>query len=158
MSALGAAQVVPVLASVFATALAAEPTVVYGGPKPSGDSPTEYLAVGWEPDGDGVVSDRGLSSMGNRWVDESGDVTCTLVVWSGDDDTAPLLARAGALFALLDAALLSNPALSGALIAGANDGSYARTLGQVRVRPESTTAGAVVRVAFTIHYSSLLIT
>lgn len=156
-SAIG--DVVPALGAVITAALAAEPTTVYVGPKPTSDSPTEYVTVAFDPGGDTdwVTTDQEISDLGNRWVDESGDVICSATAWSGDSDTTGLLARVDDLIDLIDAALKANPTLSGVLVNGAKDGSYARVLGKGSMRPASTADGAIVRQTFTVHYSTLLV-
>jgi len=148
---------VPALAALATAAFAAEPTAVYVGPKPSSAAPTEYLTVAFDPsnDGDGVESEQVISELGNRWVDERGDVTCTLTAWTGGTDSAALVARVDHLLDLLDAALAANPSL-GVLVPGAEDGSFARVLGRLTLRQESTASGAIVRQTFTVHYSTLM--
>lgn len=156
-SAIG--QVIPALTTVLTTALAAQTgTLVFTGPKPTADYAQEYLTVGFDPSGDGpgVDSDQRVSALGNRWIDESGDITCSITCWSGDDDTAPMLARADIILDIVDAALAANPTLSGVLVGGADDGSYARVLGKASYAPAVGTDGAIVRLTFTIHYSTLL--
>jgi hypothetical protein len=147
--------VVPALVTLATTALA--PTVVYHGPKPSSAAPTEYLCVAFNPEGgNGVVTAQVASALGNRWVDESGDVICSLTAWSGGSDTDALLARVDDLLDLLDAALKANPTLGGVLVGGADDGSYARVLGAGAYESTGDTQGVAARLTFTIHYSSLL--
>ena len=154
-SAIG--DVLPALGVLVTTAVS--PTRVYVGPKPTSENAREFLCVGFDPDGtgDGVTTDQTISPMGNDWVDESGDVTCTVVCWSGSTDTAPLLARADDLLDLVDAALKADPRLGGVLVNGAADGSKARVLGRGGMQLSSAARGASARLTFTIHYSTLLV-
>lgn len=151
-SAIG--EVVPALVGVFTTALAAEPTKVYGGPKPTSANAREYVLVAFnpEPDGNGVETEQDISDLGNRWVDEQGTVQCSVTCWSGSTDPAPLLARCDTLLDLLDAALVADPTLGGVIYAG----YFARILGAASLRQESTADGAIVRLGFTVTYSTLL--
>lgn len=156
-SAIG--DVLPALVALVTTAVA--PTTVYGGPKPTSDTPAEYVTVGFDPnnpDTDGVVTDQDVSPMGNDWVDERGDVTCGITVWSGDSDATALVQRADDLLDLIDAALKANPRLGGVLVNGSSDGSKARVLGRGSLRQVSLSNGAAAVQTFQIHYSSLLIT
>jgi hypothetical protein len=152
--------VVPALVAVFDAALAAEPTIVYAGPQPTSENAEEYVTVGWDPEGgEGVTSDQEPSDMGNRWIDESGDVIGSVTCWSGDtdDEAVPtLLARCDDLLDLLDAALAADPTLGGVLVGGADDGSYARVLGRAGMTPTTDQNGTAVRITFTTHYSTLL--
>jgi hypothetical protein len=146
--------VVPALASLFTSALAAEPTLVYAGPKVTSEHAKEYVEVAHDPDGEAVVTDQQVSDLGNRWIDESGDVTCRVVVWSGDGDAAPLLARADDLFDILDVALAADPRLGGVI----SSGNFARALGSVSLAQVSDSTGVKVTLTFTVHYSTLLTT
>ncbi len=142
--------VVPALVSVFTTALS--PVVVYSGPKPTADYAQEYLCVAFDPEGaEAVTTEQEISPMGNRWVQEDGTVTCSITCWSGDDDFAALLVRADDLLDLADAALVANPTL-GVL----SSGNFARVLGRTSMTQTSDGTGSLVRLAFTVTYSSLL--
>jgi hypothetical protein len=146
--------VVPALTTVISTALAGQQFVsVFSGPKPTADPAQEYVTVAYDPEGGpGVLTDQEVSDMGNRWIEEEGSVTCQIVCWSGEDDTAALLARADDLLDLIDAGLVANPTLSGIL----SSGNYARVLGRSSMTPVSDQAGVRVSLAFTVSYSTLL--
>jgi hypothetical protein len=152
-SAIGDVQ--PALVALVTAAVT--PTKVYGGPKPINDTPTEYVTVGFDPanpDTDGVTTDQDISTMGNDWVEETGDVTCAVTVWTGGTDTAPLIQRADDLLDLIDAALKADPHLGGVLVPASNK---ARVLGKGALRQASTANGAVAVQTFTIHYTQLLV-
>lgn len=155
-SAIG--DVLPALVAVWTAALAAESATVYGGPKPTSATALEYVTVGFDPtgDGEGVTTNQVISDLGNRWIDESGDVVCSVTVSSGGDDLVGLLARADDLFDLCDAALVADPTLGGVLTPGAGDGGYARVLGAGGLEQSSGAQGSAVRLTFTAHYSTLL--
>ena len=145
--------VVPALVSVFTTALAAEPTSVYSGPKPTAEHAKEYVCVAWDPEGgDSVTTAQDESDMGNRWIDEAGEVTCSVTCWTGDTDTAPLLARADDLLDICDASLVANPTLGGVLLAP----YHARVLGRTALAQVGASTGVSVRLSFTVRYATLL--
>jgi hypothetical protein len=146
--------VVPAVNAVFTAALASQPYVsVYTGPKPNSEYATEYVTVGYDPEGSpGVDTEQVISPMGNRWIEEQGNIQCQVVCWSGEDDTGTLLARADDIFDLLDAALAANPSLTGVL----SSGNFARVLGRASMTPVSDQNGVRVTLSFTVNYSTLL--
>src|SRR4051812_33149072 len=89
------------LHAVIAAAALPADTTVYDGPRPRGDTPKRFVAVGVAGDvlddfsaaDDGVDATQEWSPEGpGTWRTEAGTVAATVVAWSGDTDPVPLRA------------------------------------------------------------------
>jgi len=149
--------VVPALTAAIDAAL---PGVkVYHGPKPTSEQPSEFVTVAFDPEGvgDGVNTEQTAAAVGNLWVSESGDVTCSITCWTGNGTADTLLQRADDLYDLIDVALRADRYLGGVLVAGASDDiNGARAFGHGGWSPRSTDTGIVGRLTFTVRYATLL--
>jgi hypothetical protein len=105
------------------------------------------------PSDDGAVIRQSPSALGNDWHDEDGDIVCAVWRWAGDTDMTLLRADVEAAVAQLESAIRADRTLGGVLVAG-----YRAGITEQRVRETQTSQGAVIRVAFTVSYRTLVTT
>lgn len=76
---------------------------VIDGP-PTGDmSATEYVAVGWQPDGEESVQiAQDFNAAGARTRDEDFAILCWIDTWTGDSDVSARRVRAFELLAVVE--------------------------------------------------------
>jgi len=60
-----------------------------------------------------VNTEQTAAAVGNLWVSESGDVTCSITCWTGNGTADTLLQRADDLYDLIDVALRADRYLGG---------------------------------------------
>lgn len=140
------------IAGLIAT-LKASPTLagvdVFDGPPMAGENP-DYMCVGHDPT-DPLTAAEGSqtpASLGNRSREESYEIACSLVAWSGGDSIAERRIRAMALFAGVEAAVRADITLGGA-VRTAQVGSYS-------LLQELTEQGASAGLRFRIICSARL--
>lgn len=128
-----------------------ETVAVFDGQPVTGDSPADWLAVGWV-DGDqagvweSLKDETGLSNT------EIGTVRCTLTCSTGDDVTVASAQVRGRLFGLLDTfdlQLRADQTLDGVLAANA---LVELTSGDVT--PVQNEYGTGLQLVFTLSYTS----
>lgn len=145
-----------VAAALVAIFTSAGGVTVYDGPAPTQPNIGEsYALVGNDgdptnPDTDAASTDRDWSSLGNRWVQETGEVVCCVAATSGDTDITVVRARAFALFALLEAALLADPTLGGLTF------GEPASIPSTRLRQTQNSQGCAARLVFVVRYQALL--
>lgn len=114
---------------------------IFDGP-PRTDMPQEFVSIGWggadeDPSVEATDTDGGLEA--NR---EDYSIVGLVYVWSGDSDFAPLRARCFARLDAVNAAILADPSLGGAVMRARLS---ANVLGQAPIQ-----AGAAAAVRFTV--------
>lgn len=117
-----------------------------------GDDPQQLVQIGELGEtGDTATASREISSMGNNWDEEAGDIPCRVSVWTGD--TAPAAPRATCQQLLGDciAAVRADRTLGGLLTAP----GLAR-ISAVRLREGQTKRGVLIEAGFTVSYTALL--
>lgn len=126
---------------------------VYDGPQPTGADDMVFVLVGstGEDDEDSATLTLDRSSLGNKWTDESGSVTCSAWAGDGDGDLTSLRAVALTLMQTCKAAVDGEPTLGGVLSSG-----HFASVTDGALRQQQNKQGAVARVTFTVSYSSLL--
>lgn len=144
-------QVITALVSTFTTA---NPTAtVIDGPRPTSDRATSFILVGSTgDDDDDATTDDTLSALGpGTWHDENGEVFCSAWAWSGDTDIVTVRTSALGLYRACRDAVAADRTLGGALpLAGLAQVTRAR------LRQQQTSEGALVRVVFSVTYSTIL--
>ena len=121
---------------------------VVDGPQVNSDPSSDWLFVGHDADrpddtNDGAVATQDWMAF-QRTKEEDGEVTCAIVVVSGD--TAIPTVRARALDILSDAedALRANPTIGGLVMKS--------HVSEIRFIPVVTSDGSKARVVFTVTY------
>lgn len=118
---------------------------VYDGPPVTGDSPTDFVTVGFVRGEDFAGSYEQTPPVGPWSMEEAGTLRSELVCATGDTDLPGMELRA---FALVDAWqewVTADPKL------GVLNPSSTASLA-VDVQPQQTTAGAVQRLVVTVSY------
>lgn len=96
---------------------------VIDGPPVGDQSDQDYVAVGWQPDGDEsaqIVQD--FNAAGARTRDEDFGISCWIDTWTGDSDVSARRTRAFALLAVVENAIRASgsspmaPTLNGAVL------------------------------------------
>lgn len=125
---------------------------VVDGPQANSDASPEWLFVGFDGDrpdegNEAVNAEQDLMTFA-RGKQESGNVTCAVVVVSGDTDTTVLRARAYAILSDAEDTLRADMQLGGLVMhAYVSEHQYI---------PAITTSGAKARVVFTVTYLAQL--
>lgn len=95
------------------TAALASPTAVYDGPIISGDYAKSAVFVGYDGNPEGEFEAASLEQQwtgpGARVKDETLEIRCAAVAWSGDTAIKPLRDTVLSLFTAANAALRANP-------------------------------------------------
>lgn len=142
--------VLTALQTVFAVAVGTS-VPVYDGLPVTASADTAFVLVG--DDGDptsdqpaaAVTQTRTERSITGAWT-ESGDVTCSVICQTGDDDLPGLRATSRTLMAAVEAAVRADPTLGGAAVRAQ---VVDLTVWQVR-----NAQGSAVRRVFTVHYDA----
>ena len=122
---------------------------VFDGPPLTADVPMEYVVVwGTEADDDDSTLSQEWRGLGAKSRQESGEVTCALLVGTGGDVVKTARDRALAILAEIEVAVRADLTLGGALTAGWCE---MRSAQPTAVR---TSDGLYVRVVFTIAYQN----
>lgn len=122
---------------------------VIDGP-PVGDmSATEFVAVGWQPDGEESVQIlQDFNAAGARTRDEDFAILCWLDTWTGDSDVSARRVRAFELLAAVETAIRASgssptaPTLNGSVL-------WAH-LTNAALKQANTDQGVRAGIAFTI--------
>lgn len=140
-----------VITSLVALFDAATTAQVIDGPTPVTPD-ADFILVGstGDADEDAATVERDWSAMGNRWIEETGEVVCSIWAQSGDTDLSAQRTRLATMFAACEAALLTDPTLGGLLFRDPV------SIPVSRLRQQQTTAGAVVHLIFTVRFQALL--
>lgn len=140
------------LAALYGGANSGTPT--YVGPRNRSNTPKKYLLVGVDGIDEleaGMRSTQSPSSLSGPWRDETGEVDCTAIAWTGGDDLEQIRADVDAIVAACEAALNADPTLGGLLsLTG-----FAEVT-SLDVRETRTSKGPYVEAVFTTSYSTVL--
>lgn len=122
-----------------------EDVPAFDGPPITGDTPRDYVTVGYVIAEDSAGTFSHIRSGGGYQVEETGGIRCELVSTVGETDLATVRARAFALLDALEQEIRRDQTL-GVL---STEGTSAL---DVDVVPVQTTSGAQQRLVFTIQY------
>ena len=139
----------PAVIDALVTTMTAVLTTYDGRPVTS-DTPSEFAIVGGtdDPDDESATAEYEWAGLGAKARNQRGDVTCCVVVQSGDtDDVKAKRDRAYVLLNSLETAITANPTLA------------AVTSGQCLVTSDTliqrqSTSGAVARLVFTVTFTA----
>jgi len=116
------------------------------------DPSTEWLFVGHDGseaiEGYEVISAQQTWLSFNRVKQENAEVTCAFIVIDGGTDIPALRARAGGYLSAAEDAVRADPMLGGLVMVS--------SVTSLRYMPVITTAGAKVRLVFTVTYQAQL--
>ena len=123
---------------------------VYDGPAVTSDVPSDFIVIGGteDPDDEPSSFDQSWNGLGARTKNESGEITCAVLVGSGDEGVKVSRDRALVLLAQIEAAVRADPSLGGVLVGG-----WAHVSGGRHVQ-RLNTQGLYVRVTFTVAYQT----
>lgn len=124
----------------------------FDGPTPT-DPPAEFILVGssGDDDEDVATTDREWAPEGNRWIEETGEVVCSIWVQSGDTDLVGRRARQDELFDACEAAVLADPTLGG--LCNWKEPAF---IPRTRLRQNQANSGSLARLIFSVRYQALL--
>lgn len=130
---------------------------VHRGPRGRTANQKQYVLVGTDGGTTGVESgdDSAMSAEQQQsdkgpggWRDESGQVTCSVWVWTGSSKADVPRADAQALYEACEAAVYGDRTLGGL--------TRLSEVTRVSIREEQTSNGPVVRVVFAVDYLALI--
>lgn len=125
-------------------------TEVYDGPTVTIPTAVDFVVIGGteDPDDEPSSFDQTWNGLGNRAKNESGEVTCAVLVGTGDDDVKTARDRALSILGEIETAVRADPSLGGVLTGG-----WAHVSGGRHVQ-RLTTEGIYVRITFTVSYQT----
>jgi hypothetical protein len=115
---------------------------VYDGPQVVGDTPREYVTVGFVDGEDFGGTFEPIAGLGDL-LEESGSLRSEIVCWTGDVDFPGMRARAFGLFNAWNAAVQDDVSLGGVVAAASLSGE---------VVPVQNDKGSAVRLVVTLSY------
>lgn len=123
---------------------------VYDGPVNITAPPTDFIVVGGteDPDDEPSSFDQLWNGLGAKTKNESGEVTCAILVGTGDEAVKVSRDRALAILGEFETAVRADPSLGGVLVGGwahVSSGRHTQRL---------NSQGLYVRVTFTVSYQT----
>ena len=120
---------------------------VFDGPPLTSVPPTEYVIVGGtdDPDDDAGEVTQTWAGLGAKAKDEAGQVTCAVLVGTGNDVVKAARDRALVIFGEIETALRASPDLA-VLVSGWSHTS------DVRITQRRHENGLYARLTFTVSY------
>lgn len=123
---------------------------VYDGPANITTPTTNYVVIGGteDPDDEPSSFDQSWNGLGQRGKNETGEVTCAVLVGAGDDDVKAARDRALAIIGEVETAVRNDPSLGGVL-----SGGWCQVSGGRHVQ-RLNSQGLYVRIVFTVAYTT----
>ena len=123
---------------------------VYDGPVVTSTLPPDFVVIGGteDPDDEPSSFDQSWAGLGNRSKAETGDVTCAVLVGTGDENVKVARDRALVILGQVEAAVRADPTLGGVL-----SGGWCQVSGGRHVQ-RLNTQGLYVRITFTVSYQT----
>jgi hypothetical protein len=123
---------------------------VYDGPSVTSESVTDFVVIGGteDPDDEPSSFDQAWNGLGNSGKLEAGEVTCAVLVGSGDQSVKVARDRALEILDEIETALLADKTLGGVLSGGWCQLSSGRHVQRLN------TQGLYVRITFTVSYQT----
>lgn len=135
----------------------ADPVIVFNGPRPRSATPKQYLLVGVNGIDEleaGMRSNQVPSPLSGDWRDETGEVDCTAVAWTGEVDMTTIRSVVEGMVDTCESALNADRRLGGLLIPANNVAHVTR----LDVREQHTDNGPFVEAVLTVSYTTTLTT
>jgi hypothetical protein len=117
---------------------------VYDGPQVTGDTPRDYVTVGFVDGEDFGGTFDPIPGLGDL-LEEAGSLRSEIVCWTGDVDFPGMRTRAFALFNAWNAAVQDDVSLGGVVTAASLSGE---------VVPVQNDKGSAVRLVATLAYTA----
>lgn len=123
---------------------------VYDGPVVTGEVPLDFIVIGGteDPDDEPSSFDQSWNGLGNKSKNEQGEITCAVLVDTGDENVKVARDRALAILGEVETKVRADPSLGGVLIGGWCQVSGGRHVQRLN------TQGLYVRVVFTVAYQT----
>ena len=123
---------------------------VYDGPVNVTAATTDYVVIGGteDPDDEPSSFDQTWNGIGQRGKVETGEVTCAVLVGTGDEGVKVSRDRALAILGEIETAVRADPSLGGVLTGGwcqVSSGRHTQRL---------NTQGSYVRLVFVVSYTT----
>jgi len=125
-------------------------THTFDGPPNTAEGPTEYVIVGGtdDPDDDAGEITQAWNGLGAGAKQETGEVTCAVLVGTGDDVVKTARDRALVILGEIETALRADKTLGGVLVSGWCE------MASGRPSQRRNSNGLYARVAFTVRYQT----
>lgn len=139
--------VIDALVTLVGTTSAQE---VYDGPPNTTTAATDYVVIGGteDPDDEPSSFDQNWNGLGRNGKVETGEITCAILVGTGDDDVKTVRDRALEILGEVETAVRDDPSLGGVLTGG-----WCQVSGGRHVQRRNS-QGLYVRVLFTVAYQT----
>lgn len=123
---------------------------VHDGPVVATVATTDYVVIGGteDPDDEPSSFDQDWNGLGARTKTEAGEVTCAVLVGTGEEDVKRARDRALEILGEIEAAVRAEPTLGGVL-----SGGWAQVSGGRHVQ-RLNSQGLYVRIVFTVSYQT----
>ncbi len=123
---------------------------VYDGPVNITAPPTDFIVIGGteDPDDEPSSFDQTWNGLGQRGKVETGEITCAVLVGTGDEAVKAARDRALTILGEVEAVVRADPSLGGVLNAGWCQVSGGRHVQRLNSQ------GLYVRIVFTVAYST----
>lgn len=123
---------------------------VYDGPVVTSTLPPDFIVVGGteDPDDEPSSFDQSWNGLGQRGKVEQGEVTCAVLVGTGNEDVKVARDRALAILGEVETKVRNDPSLGGVL-----SGGWCQISGGRHVQ-RLNSQGLYVRITFTVSYQS----
>lgn len=123
---------------------------VYDGPAVTAEYASEFIVVGGteDPDDEPSSFDQTWNGLGAKTKNESGAVTCAVLVGTDNVDVKTARDRALVILGEFEAAVRADPTLGGVLSAG-----WCQVSGGRHVQRQNN-QGLFVRISFTVSYQT----
>lgn len=123
---------------------------VYDGPALTGEPALDFVVIGGteDPDDEPSSFNQSWNGLGARTKNESGDITCAVLVGTGGEDVKAARDRALVLLGEVETLVRADPSLGGVLTGGWCHVSGGRHVQRLN------TQGLYVRVVFTVSYQT----
>lgn len=123
---------------------------VYDGPVITGEVPLDFIVIGGteDPDDEPSSFDQSWNGLGAKTKNESGEITCAVLVGTGNENVKVARDRALVILGEVETKVRADPSLGGVLTGG-----WCQVSGGRHVQ-RMNTQGLYVRIVFTVAYQT----
>lgn len=147
---MAAPKIGAIIDALVVSARTTSASAVYDGPALSADMPPDFMVIGGteDPDDEPSSFDQAWNGLGAKTKTEAGEVTCAVIVGTGNDDVKVARDRALSILAEFETAVRNDPTLGGVLSAGWCHVSGGRHVQRLNNQ------GLYARISFTVSYQT----